>query len=320
VLSFISCSKKQITTYSFNPPKNLEVAKYKEVAFLPFKGKNGDFFSLELEAKIKNLSINGKPIFKLIDRQNLKYILSEQKLSLSGFIDEKKAIKIGRLIGVKGIWTGAILKNKVNTYPFYEKRIKCLDKKCKNVKEYFVRCFKKEAVFSFVAKLLDVSTGEVVYSKKHEGRSYGKYCLDDGYTISSEELLSFAKNKAINSFLKDIAPYEVRYSIKIKDEIENVSEKDKELFESSLKWIEAKDINKACEIWSSLLKKYPKNITLLYNLGVCYEVKSDLKRAYKFYKKAYNLLYEPDEDIINSLKRVKNLLDKKEKLKKFLKR
>ncbi|HIQ25670.1 MAG TPA: hypothetical protein EYH43_06795 [Persephonella sp.] len=315
-----SCSQKKITTYIINPPKYPQVSKYKTIAFLPFKGRGGNYFSILLEAKVKNLTINGKPIFKVIDRQNLKSILSEQKLSLSGLVDDKNAVKIGKLIGVQGIWTGAVLKSKVREYPFFEKRFRCIDDKCKRVKEYLIRCFKKEAIFSFVAKLIDVSTGEIVYSKEHTGSKYGKYCLDSGYTISSEDLLQQSKKEAISKFLRDIAPYKTTYSVKVKEKIDKVSSKDKKIFKNSLSWLKSKDLNKACDIWEKLLKKYPNNITLLYNLGVCYETKSNLKDAYKFYKKAYNLLSEPDEDVINALKRVENLLKKQHLLKKLFKR
>jgi len=321
ILFLISgCSQKKINTYVINPPKYPQVFKYKTIAFLPFKGKDGDYFSIQLEAKVKNLTMNGVPIFKVIDRQNLKSVLSEQKLSLSGLVDDKNAVKIGKLIGVQGIWTGAVLKNNVNIYPFFEKRFKCIDDKCKRTKEYLIRCFRKEANFSFVAKLIDVATGEVVYSKEHKGGRYGRYCLDSGYVISSESLLQQAKNQAISNFLRDIAPYKTTYSVKIKEKIEEVAGEDKETFKNSLRWLESKDLNKACDIWEKLLEKYPNNITLLYNLGVCYETKSNLKDAYSFYKKAYNLLSKPDEDVINALKRVENLLKKQYLLKKVFKR
>ncbi len=316
LLVLSGCSQKKVSTYFINPPNNPEVSKYKTIAFLPFKGKNGDLFSLELESKVKNLSINGKPIFKVIDRQNLKTILSEQKLSLSGLVDESKAIKIGKLLGVSGIWTGAVLKNNVSIYPFYERRFKCLDEKCKKTKEYLVRCYRKEANFSFIARLLDVSTGEVVYSKNNKGFASGEYCLDSGYTVSSQYLLNLAKERAIKKFLKDIAPYKTYYSLKIKEDIEGISEKDEETFKNSLDWIDAKDLNKACDIWKKLLKKYPNNITLLYNLGVCYETKNNLTKAYTFYKKAYNLLSKPDEDVINALNRIKKLLKRQNVLQK----
>ena len=50
-------------------------------------------------------------VFKLQERVLLKKILEEQKLSVSGLVDEKEAAaRIGKLFGVQGIVTGSVIK------------------------------------------------------------------------------------------------------------------------------------------------------------------------------------------------------------------
>lgn len=44
--------------------------------------------------------------FKVLSRERLKEILEEQSLSLSGAIDEKRAVEIGKLIGIEGFIDG----------------------------------------------------------------------------------------------------------------------------------------------------------------------------------------------------------------------
>jgi curli biogenesis system outer membrane secretion channel CsgG len=46
--------------------------------------------------------------FRVIEREKLKSILKEQGLSLSGAIDPSTAVKVGRLLGVEYIITGAV--------------------------------------------------------------------------------------------------------------------------------------------------------------------------------------------------------------------
>lgn len=46
--------------------------------------------------------------FKILERTRIDKILEEQKLSLTGIIDEKRASKIGSILGAKGILTGEV--------------------------------------------------------------------------------------------------------------------------------------------------------------------------------------------------------------------
>ena len=59
---------------------------------------------------INNLVNNGT--YKVISREHLNELLTEQNLSLSGAIDSSNAAKIGSLIGVEGFLTGYLSKTK----------------------------------------------------------------------------------------------------------------------------------------------------------------------------------------------------------------
>jgi len=48
--------------------------------------------------------------FEVIERQMLRKVLSEQKLVMSGFVDESSATEIGKLLGVNVIITGSVMK------------------------------------------------------------------------------------------------------------------------------------------------------------------------------------------------------------------
>lgn len=48
------------------------------------------------------------PSVKVVERQELKSIIEEAKLSLSGAVDESSALEVGRLVGAKYLMTGSI--------------------------------------------------------------------------------------------------------------------------------------------------------------------------------------------------------------------
>ncbi|HSH14092.1 MAG TPA: FlgO family outer membrane protein, partial [Desulfurivibrionaceae bacterium] len=48
--------------------------------------------------------------FDVVERAMLKKILDEQKMGLSGVVDEKTATKLGKILGVKVIISGSVMK------------------------------------------------------------------------------------------------------------------------------------------------------------------------------------------------------------------
>jgi TolB-like protein len=50
----------------------------------------------------------GRPGMRVVERQRLNDILTEQKLALSGRVDESTAIKVGKLLGVQYVFLGAV--------------------------------------------------------------------------------------------------------------------------------------------------------------------------------------------------------------------
>lgn len=50
------------------------------------------------------------PFLKVVDRENMMAILQEQKLQLSGVVDDKTAVEVGKLVGAQVILTGTVLK------------------------------------------------------------------------------------------------------------------------------------------------------------------------------------------------------------------
>ncbi len=76
------------------------------VEFVDLKGNVTDFGRFLAEELITRLYQTKK--FKVIERQLLNKIVTEQKLSLTGMIDQTSAQKLGRLLGVDAIATGTV--------------------------------------------------------------------------------------------------------------------------------------------------------------------------------------------------------------------
>lgn len=92
----------------FVPPPQFNLPSFDRYVYL---GNDGAFVSDLVERKL----ISGFK-YKLLDRRQLAETLKEQKLQLSGLIQESETVKIGQLLGCDAILTGRV----INTYALLE--------------------------------------------------------------------------------------------------------------------------------------------------------------------------------------------------------
>lgn len=139
-----------------------ETAKTKpKLAVLPFQNKAGnswwyhggaeaaqDVFVTELMKAMQDVFVtelrNAKR-FNVVEREQLEAMLKENQLTLSGDVDPSTAVRAGKVLGVNYLLTGAVTEYGVTN-------------KGKNVGK------KKPLAVALQGKLIDTSTGEIVWA------------------------------------------------------------------------------------------------------------------------------------------------------------
>ena len=153
------------------------------VAIVPFDNASGN---RDIEKRVQafvltDLASINDPFLKIIERENMELILREQRLSLSGVVNEQTAAQVGNLLGAKAIITGTVLSftqkpgrmvirdkeayegyqvklyNKEEDKNYYETRYKTV-----SYKEYYNT---NEVTISFQYKAISLESGEVLFSK-----------------------------------------------------------------------------------------------------------------------------------------------------------
>lgn len=153
------------------------------VALLPFENattRNG------LDAKVEAYALEAMtgvkdPFLKVVDRANMELILEEQKLGLSGVIDEESAVNVGELIGAQAILTGTVLSyspvegdvQRSMREGFERYSVKRLNRETN--KYYFETKYRKTnyqeftrqntVSVSFQYKVISLKTGEIIKSR-----------------------------------------------------------------------------------------------------------------------------------------------------------
>ncbi|MBK8339946.1 MAG: hypothetical protein IPK99_08080 [Flavobacteriales bacterium] len=153
------------------------------IAVLPF---TSTYKRADLAAKLQAYSIAGltsssDPFLKVVDRENIERILEEQRLGLSGVVDEATAVRVGNLIGAQAVLMGTVLdyreepgKPRVSSKDAFE-AYQVRQKNPETGESYVVTKYKpvrytenyqeNKVVASVSYKLVSLETGEVLMSK-----------------------------------------------------------------------------------------------------------------------------------------------------------
>lgn len=137
-LSIMGCVPRTLVTPGFDCPE------IKRVTVLPFSYDKTNLFPARLDSFaltnefIRELINLGR--FEIVERARLDRVLEEQLLNVSGVVDDRVLIKIGRILGADAVFVGFVYHDR--------------------------RWFKWYSVVS--VRLVDLRTGRVVWA----GRSY----------------------------------------------------------------------------------------------------------------------------------------------------
>lgn len=328
VIMLGGCATK-VKINMLEPAKYHEAALIRTVSVMPLSGPEGDQFAGELEGVIGSIRIKGENFFTLVDRRSLNNVISEMKLMQSGLADQATAVRIGKLIGAQGIYTGTVTAATWNDSHYSASRSKCIERQredrgsvkkgeCIRWWNYEVPCVKRTASFAFTPKLVEVETGRVAFSANYSGSAESSGCQDGTPASGGQELLTKAKDTAKKDFRQSIAPYYVVREVKLMDSTDGITSSEaKDKLKNGIDYAE-KRLERACELWKEADRQSPGSVALTYDLGVCAESAGDLDAAQAFYTKADNLLGKPDEDITQALNRVAQGIKKRDQLKKQL--
>lgn len=80
------------------------------VAILPFENTTKRNVASKVVAHTTSSMANlNDPFLKIVDRENIERILEEQRLGLSGMIDEATAVDVGQLMGAQAVLMGTVI-------------------------------------------------------------------------------------------------------------------------------------------------------------------------------------------------------------------
>lgn len=309
---FGSTFKSYIVMAPEKPLKNV-----KKIAVLNFENKNrrselgsrlADYIITELlnehrgAANKDKIYIKGfrTNIFEVIERNQLDKILKEQNIQISGFIDDEKAVEIGKILGIDVIILGKLSYNHKNE----RSTSSSTNKKTGKTTKYYK--LKRTLNAESRMKIISVETAQILGTISPKKTATDSKTSTKGYPSSSsikstEELADQCFRQMARTMTDYFSPYYAYHSFSLKKiKIREFKERAKEACD----YMKKGEINSAYKLYKAIYDEDNYNAKVAYNLGVIYEVVGDFDNAFELYSNAYQL----DEDnkiYFNAYKRAK---------------
>ncbi|WDE02481.1 tetratricopeptide repeat protein [Thalassomonas actiniarum] len=286
----------------------------------------------KFEAFLANVDVDGERYFNVIDQSHIKRVKEEQQISSQATSDEETAIKLGRSVSADTVFMAHYQVSDIETSTYQAKaQGECLKEHeatekvtkflgegsgCYEYDEITVDCEKKTVNVEFTPKATKVESGEIVYAKTYKASATFKECPnEENKTLkSNSSLVSDSLDIIFAQMRRDIAPYSLLLNLKLIDgDNTAMPETVKGVFDRGLFFAENDMLDRACAKFEQAASDYSQSPALMYNLGVCLDIKGESDSAKGFYEQALDLsagLSSSDTGLVlNAIKRLEGKTD-----------
>ena len=198
---FGACVQYRIEDVPFKP--SFDHSFIKKIAVVEFSNHTGRKDASEIVPDQIEQLLVAESGYEVISRMQLRQILQEHDLSSRGILSPSTVRKIGHLAGVDALVVGTVIK-----YQLTE------DEK----KAGFIMVKKRQSTVVFTFKVLNTTTGQVVYSKTSQGTWWRKAIegqYDELDKNSDYEYMDIALKKALYD-VKAIYPHMTKERVRVK--------------------------------------------------------------------------------------------------------
>ncbi len=232
-------------------------------------------------------------VYIVIERNQINEILKEQRLGLSGAIDESTAAKVGAILGLDAIILGDVK---------YEKKEDNTSKKYTKLdgSTYNKNCKIRKITTNASMKIVEVSSAEIIGVETAANESEDKKCDDERADIANyNQLLNNALSQTAKQFVNYFTP---GYTM-VRFEMEKIKLKDlKKQAEQAGEYLENANLMQAFPLLVAIYEADSYNPKAAYNAGIIHEMTGLYDDAVNYYQIASQL--EPSNQLYaDALKR-----------------
>lgn len=222
--------------------------------------------------------------YQVIERDQLQKVLKEQRLSLSGALDENSAAEVGKVLGLDVIIMGNV------SYTSTDKKGASLLGMTTTSNTY---CLKRTTTVRGTMKIVSVETAQIVGTKNATFTMSENKCDNQVSTLKKPEEYAEILFKSMARAFTDYFAPGYQY---VEYEMEKVKLKEfKSQSQEAMEYIENGDLDRAFPIVYAMFEADSYNPKAAYNLGVLYEMVGAYDEAFEYYGIAYELDFSNDK-------------------------
>lgn len=253
--------------------------------------------------------------FDVLDRQNLKRIIEEQKLSISGLVDEKSAAELGKVLGATAFIFGRVTND--NYKEDVTKGDVTVSKKDSSKHQLISRGGKYNLTVNL--RVIDIETAKILVVRNFSAEFTDRKTADNKQPAQIDKNMLFLRcvSSVTDQFMKVVAPYDVN--------VRATFQKDKNLpeLESAISFFKIGEWEDGLGLLTKASEKPGLETKVkakaYYNLGLAQMYSSKYDESMENLKKAIALV--PDSKTYNNaFLTAKSEKEKAEKLKQQIKK
>ncbi|MBN2031604.1 hypothetical protein JW824_15340 [bacterium] len=328
----LSCAVPSTVSVRVQKPASIDLPGIRKIAIVDFQGDERS--GSQIAVLIQSLLLTTDH-FDILERDQLRRILEEQNLGMSGVVDASTAVEVGQLLGVDALIFGEVTtydvepdqeitekikeQRRTGRYQWVEEKDEKTGETKRVRKEiiedvwvdksYWVRKGTVAINFRFV----DVETGVLLaahsdsksYDSQDEKRTFLEILTDQQKSLKPQgEILHDLSHSICLQFVRMIAPY---YTME-----NRVIESGKGSIDEGRKYAENGLWPEAMEAWERAVAEMEDEPAAYYNLGLGYEIQGLLDEAEEYYQLAVRITQK--KLYMEAIARVRQLKEEQEKL------
>jgi len=293
-------------------PAEANIKGHTRVAFVPFRGNDGDQLSSDLQRIVSQANF-----FELVDREMMGQIIQEHKLTLDGLMENDGSIKLGGMLSAGALIVGDAtarydeqITRERSTCAKYEKG-KRMEYPCTEVSRVGM------AYYDANLKVVDTSTSRTLALRPYHVKEGARVTAKDATPgpIDRERLVSNLRSSVAREFSNVIMPHAVQ------EDVELVKDGDLPQLAEGNRFAKINNFEAAAQRYMEAVTLASGNALALsgeqkakafYSLGVALVLQGDYPNGLGYLKTAANL--DPDEAYARMLARAQTWQREAEKV------
>ena len=252
-------------------------SRARSIAIAGFAGRGGERVAFAIDSALRGAVVEGRPYFQvsLSDSRfgdSYRYDREADPAASRGGLD---AVMRGIAeVEVRDVDSG---QKEVEECAVRDNRGKCTEKK-----KVMYPCRARNVTMRPEVRLV-ARNGDLLYAKGDVLTLQRRFCRDEQVTPSVDEIVAELAGRFAAIVRGDLAPTFRAEDIRLLESRSGIVKTDHAAFREALRLTKS-DVAAACDAFAALEANNPRDITVLFNIGLCFESADNLENAAEIYQ------------------------------------